>query len=141
MQSAFFKILQQRRKRVPENIDYTFLSELEGGSKTRGYVPAASVSKSGVTISTGFDLGQRNESDLKRLKLNANLIAKLKPYLGLKGKDAQDLIKKMPLLITLVDAQEIDKAVKAAHISQIKLKYDSATTLPIASFFELIIKK
>lgn len=111
---------------MPEKIDYKFLSVLEGGSKTSGYVPAASISKSGVTIATGFDLGQRNENDLKRLKLNMNLITKLKPYLGLKGKSAQDLIKKKPLFITSVDAQAIDKSVKADHVSKIKLKYNSA---------------
>ena len=48
-----------------DEIDYSFLSELEGGSKINGYLPAVGVSKSGVTIATGFDLGQRNESDLK----------------------------------------------------------------------------
>lgn len=110
---------------MPENIDYKFLSDLEGGSKTTGYVPAAGVSKSGVTIATGFDLGQRNESDLKSLKLDATLIAKLKPYLGLKSTDAQTLLKKTPLSITVVQAQAIDKAVKSAHITKLKTKYDT----------------
>lgn len=110
---------------MPENIDYKFLSELEGGSKTTGYVPAASISKSGVTIATGFDLGQRQESDLKALNLDAALITKLKPYLGVTGTSAQALIKKSPLSITPVQAQAIDKAVKSAHVSQIKTKYDS----------------
>ena len=73
---------------MPENIDYKFLSDLEGGSKTMGYVPAASVSKSGVTIATGFDLGQRNENDLKSLKLSVALTNKLKPYLGIKANSA-----------------------------------------------------
>ena len=59
--------------------------DLEGGCKTTGYVPASSVSKSGVTIATGFDLGQRNENDLRSLKLNSIIVTKLKPYLGLKG--------------------------------------------------------
>jgi hypothetical protein len=59
---------------MPENIDYSFLSNLEGGCKTKGYVPAAKKSKSGVTIATGFDLGQRSESDLKLLKIDATLI-------------------------------------------------------------------
>lgn len=54
---------------MPESIDYKFLSQLEGGSKTAGYVPAAAVSKSGVTIATGFDLGQRDEADLKKIRL------------------------------------------------------------------------
>jgi len=83
---------------MPEDIDDKFLSDLEGGSQTSGYVPAAMKSKSGVTIATGFDLGQRNENDLKSLKLDTALISKLKPYLGKKGKDAQDLIKKHRLL-------------------------------------------
>lgn len=112
---------------MPVNIDYKFLSDLEGGSKTIGYVPAAGVSKSGVTIATGFDLGQRAEADLKALKLDAALITKLKPYLGVKSKDAQDLIKKKPLTITAQQAQAIDKAVKAAHIAQLTLKYDAAS--------------
>jgi len=65
---------------MPERIGYKFLSALEGGSRVVGYVPAVSVSKSGVTIATGFDLGQRRESDPIALKLdntrikNSNLI-------------------------------------------------------------------
>ncbi len=111
---------------MPENIDYRFLSDLEGGSRTTGYVPAVGISKSGVTIATGFDLGQRSENDLKSLKLDAFLVAKLKPYLGTKGTNAQALIKKTPLTITLIQAQAIDKAVKSAHVTQLKLKYDTA---------------
>ena len=111
---------------MPENVDYEFLSELEGGSKTAGYVPAAGVSKSGVTIATGYDLGQRSESDLKSLKLDSLLVVKLKPYLGVKGKSAQELIKKSPLIIAMSQAQAIDKAVKSAHIAKLKLKYDAA---------------
>jgi GH24 family phage-related lysozyme (muramidase) len=113
---------------MPESIDFKFLSDLEGGSKITGYVPAAGVSKSGVTIATGFDLGQRSESDLKLLQLDPLLIAKLKPYLGSKGKDAQDLIKKSPLVINLNQAQAIDKAVKSAHIAQLKLKYNASAS-------------
>ena len=111
---------------MPENIDYKFLSDLEGGGKTTGYVPAASVSKSGVTIATGFDLGQRGESDLKSLKLDTLLINKLKPYLGAKGASAQALLKKTPLVISLNQVQAIDKAVKTVHVTQLKLKYDTA---------------
>jgi len=79
---------------VAENIDYGFLSAREGGSRTIGYVPAASASRSGVTIATGFDLGQRGEDDLARLGLPSALIAKLKPYLGKRSQDAVDALKK-----------------------------------------------
>jgi GH24 family phage-related lysozyme (muramidase) len=111
---------------MPENIDYKFLSELEGGSKTVGYVPAASVSKSGVTIATGFDLGQRKVADLQSLHLGAALVTKLKPYLGMTGEKAQELLKKSPLHITAAQAKAIDKAVKSAHITRLKKKYDTA---------------
>ena len=108
---------------MPDKIDYKFLSGLEGGSKTTGYVPAAGVSNSGVTIATGFDLGQRNEADLNRLKLPVALVTKLKPYLGKKKKDAADLLKKTPLTISAAEAGTIDKAVKKSHIDSLKTKY------------------
>ncbi|MCG8427991.1 MAG: pesticin C-terminus-like muramidase [Chromatiales bacterium] len=111
---------------MAEKIDYQFLSNLEGGCKTTGYVPAAAVSKSGVTIATGFDLGQRDENDLKQLKLDASLITKLKPYLGAQGTTAQDLLKSSPLTIDLAEAKAIDKAVKSAHITKLKFKYNAA---------------
>ena len=93
---------------MPDLIDYSFLSDLEGGRTTIGYVPAAAVSKSGVTIATGFDLGQRSQMDLKRLGLPANLIEKLKPYLGAKKEDAKKLLDATPLTITSTEAESID---------------------------------
>ena len=47
-----------------------------------------------MTIATGFDLGQRGESELKSLKLDPLLRVKLQPYLGAKGASAQELLKK-----------------------------------------------
>ena len=41
-----------------DKVDFKFISQLEGGRATTGHVPAAGVSSSGVTIATGFDLGQ-----------------------------------------------------------------------------------
>lgn len=111
---------------MSEKIDYKFLSDLEGGNKTTGYVPAASISNSGVTVAIGFDLGQRSESDLRALNLDVQLTNKLKPYLGIKGINAQTLLKKSPLTITLNQAEAINKAVKFSHISTLKSKYNSA---------------
>ena len=39
-------------------IDFNFISKLEGGRKTKGYVPDPEGSRSGVTIATGVDLGK-----------------------------------------------------------------------------------
>jgi hypothetical protein len=111
---------------MPENIDYGFLRAREGGCKTTGYVPTASKSNSGVTISTGFDLGARREADLTKLGLSVALIAKLKPYLGKTKQDAVAALKSAPLTISLGEAQEIEKACFAAHILHLKLKYNAA---------------
>lgn len=111
---------------MPERIDYRFLGKLEGGSRTIGYVPAPGASKSGVTIATGFDLGQRNEDDLRALKLDQALITQLRPYLGMTGANAQALLVKTPLLITVNQAQAIDSAIKSEHVERLRLKYDTA---------------
>jgi len=111
---------------MSDKIDYKFLSDREGGRKLLGYVPASNNSKSGVTIATGFDLGQRNEADLKKLKLSKTLIDKLKPYLGATKKDALAAIKKKPLMLNAAQAEEIDKVVKSTHITSLASKYNAA---------------
>lgn len=108
---------------VKDRIDYTFISKLEGGSRTQGYVPAAGASKSGVTIATGFDLGARNEHDLKSLGLSPALQTKLKPYLGLQSADATKKLKEKPLTITATEAATIDKAVKKQHVDLLVKNY------------------
>lgn len=110
---------------MPININYKFLSDLEGGCQTTGYVPAVGKSKSGVTIATGCDLGQRNEGDLNSLKLDEPIIAKLVPYLGTTGENAQALLNEMPLVISIDEAQAIDQAVKVAHVEKLKVIYDN----------------
>lgn len=77
---------------MPDLIDYGFLSAREGGRKLDGYVPHSRVSKSGVTIATGFDLGQRRRSELVALGLPHRLIEQLEPYLGVKRRDATTLL-------------------------------------------------
>ena len=89
-------------------------------------MPASQVSKSGVTIATGFDLGQRNEADLTKLGLSAALIVKLKPYLGKTGKDAADALTAQSLTISAAEAEEIDKAVKAGEVDKLKVRYLAA---------------
>lgn len=123
---------------MPNHIDYSFLSELEGGSETIGYVPAAAISRSGVTIATGFDLGQRNEADLVRLGLSGSLIAMLLPYLGMTGMAAHQYVARHPLAITGGESMEIDRAVKAEHVSLLERKYlTSPHNTKRSSFFSL----
>lgn len=111
---------------MPDAIDYKFICDREGGRRTKAYVPEPDTSDSGVTVATGFDLGARSEIDLNRLGLGLGLIAKLKPYLGKKKKDAVDALKKAPLTVSLLEAEQIDRASFASHVSDLGAAYDAA---------------
>ena len=92
-------------------IDWAFIGEQEGDRLT-AYTLDPSKSDSGVTIATGFDLGTRNEQDLKNMGLPESLIKKFKPYLGLKKQKAVDALKKAPMKIDAKEAAIVNKLVK-----------------------------
>ena len=108
------------------NIDYSFISALEGGRVLKGYVPNPGGSNSGVTVATGFDLGQRNEVDLQSLGFSQPLVTKLKPYLSIKSIQASKFLASNPLTITQLEAETIDKAVKAGQVRQLQSLYSGA---------------
>jgi hypothetical protein len=123
---------------VRDQIDYEFISRLEGGRHTTAYVPAASTSNSGVTVATGFDLGQRNERDLRVLGLSESLISKLTPYLGKKKDEAARYLQQHPLTLTAGEAEQIDIAYKAAFVRQLRTRYiGSPHNQRRADFFSL----
>ncbi len=134
-------------------INWTFIHENEGGSKTEAYLPLCTahsivnkankscyghekdsvIGKSGVTIASGFDLGQRNSHDLDSLKLPAHLNNALKPFLGLKKEDAKKAFDEYEeknghkLMITGVDAQLIDQKVKEKSVKVITKNFNAAS--------------
>lgn len=123
---------------MPNLIDYSFLSAREGGLKLEGYVPDARMSGSGVTIATGFDLGQRRRSDLIALGFPSRLVDQLAPYLGVKRQDARKLLHEKPLRITLGDALLINKAFKQTFVKQLAADYGaSLNNRKKAAFFDL----
>ena len=71
-----------------DNIDFDFIKENEG-FELQGYVPVDKnnepLGHSGVTIASGFDLGQRGPRDIKGFY--KELKNKLFPYLVLQGKE------------------------------------------------------
>lgn len=104
-------------------VNFGFISGLEGGPVLRGYVPDPKNSNSGVTIATGFDLGQRSASELHRL-LPAALATKLSAYCGLKKHDAVNALNRSPLTITADEAEEIDLSVKHQMLTQLVQRYN-----------------
>lgn len=64
-------------------IDWSKIEELEGGRQQQAYVPQAG--KSGVTVSSGFDVGQRQNLE----GLPSHVQEKLQPVVGLKREEAE----------------------------------------------------
>ena len=114
-------------------IDWDFISAREGGQYLEGYVPDAEGSKSGVSVATGFDIGQRNQTDLELLGLSAELVEKLAVYCELTGQEAVDLLAETPLTITEDEADQIDKASKSDAVADLEAAYDKASTVTFRS--------
>ena len=115
---------------VPANVDFDFIKKREG-YKLNMYIPTDKkgnpLDNSGSTIASGFDLGQRNETDLKGLP--TSLIKKLKPYLGMKGSSADAYIKANPLSITDAEGVTINKFAKQQEIDRLKKDWNNSTSL------------
>ncbi len=102
-----------------ENVDVVEIASYEG-NKLKGYVPDAKGSKSGVTIASGLDLGARSVNDLKGLP--ENIITKLKPFLGLKGSQADAKAKE--LNITDEEAKIINTFAHKQSLTKLKKKWE-----------------
>ena len=110
------------------NIDWNFISAREGGSRLKGYIPKANgevLDSSGVTIATGFDIGQYSENDLVKLGLPDDLIDLLAPYCLARGLDADEMlsIHGAPE-ITDTEAFALDNASHTRTVDLLKKKFN-----------------
>jgi hypothetical protein len=95
----------------------------EEGFMTRGYVPTRDgrvIGKSGVTVGKGFDLGQFNAAQLKKMGIEENLLKKLKPYIGVKGEAAVKRLKTQPLELDELDAEKLSDLVFSKKIPSVE---------------------
>ena len=97
------------------------LSEIEGitfedlifnieGNKGAGYVPKDSPN-SGVTIGMGVDVGQHSVKDFKRYGVPTNIIEKLKPYFGVTGEKAKQLIKDQTVTLSGDEVRDLNNVI------------------------------
>ncbi|AZK87497.1 pesticin C-terminus-like muramidase [Xanthomonas oryzae] len=102
-------------------VDKKFLEISEGALALEGYVPKKKgvvIGQSGVTISTGVDLGQQNENGTnaiinRYIAENGNsenvdtdaLLKKLSPYFTIKKEKAVDKLAETPLKISLPESR------------------------------------
>lgn len=131
------------------DVDFSFLEKHEGKKILNGYVPHCTkasiakknpvcikkkegdaIGKSGVTVSTGFDLGQFNESDLRRIGINNALVTKLKPFLTKKKKEAIDALalyekeNNLKFTISPAEEREISGKLKAKFYGDVQSKLE-----------------
>ena len=108
-----------------QGVDFGFIKEVEG-YKTTGYVPKNDgivLGKSGVTIASGFDLGQRGVQDLAGLP--EDLAIKLLPYLSLKGKDADTIASNLE--VSKEEADIINEFAKQEAMSRLSRQWMGTT--------------
>ncbi len=111
------------------NVDFSFIKEREGYEKSMG-VPTddngSVLGKSGPTIASGFDLGQRSEADL--VGLPVELVNKLKPYLGLTGDAAKLFVDNNKLTLTTKELDTINEFAKKQEIGKLKQAWNNSTS-------------
>lgn len=139
-------------------VDKAFLEKSEGALETDGYVPKYKndvkdkngkithkkgevIASSGVTISTGVDLGQQSAAGTKAainsyIKDKGNpdkvdvdaLMKKLDPYFGLKKQKAVEELAKTPLTITEAEARLLADAFGYDTQKKVAAQFDKKNT-------------
>jgi hypothetical protein len=115
-------------------VDTGFIGSQEG-FRLDGYVPDPGFSRSGVTVGTGVDIGQRSAADIQALDIPETLKQKLIPYALLTGQDAVNFLANRPLRLTEDEAYALDRAVAQDIFGDVAALYDAAATGD--SFLEL----
>jgi hypothetical protein len=119
------EMLRQVNDQLGTKVNFAALSRFEGGQWTRGYVPPAG--RSGVTIGTGFDVGQWNKRDFRtKLGLPESIAERLDPYAGHIRGNAVAQLNRVPLSITRDEANVIDQGVHRFFVRETMERWDAA---------------
>ena len=102
------------------NINWEFISKLEGKGVKQAYVPSEN---SGVTVGTGFDLKEKNAELLEEMGISAETTSLLSQFFGMSGAEATEASKGFSLNDEQVT--EIDKASHQWYANQVKKTYES----------------
>ncbi|MCK6684874.1 MAG: pesticin C-terminus-like muramidase [Thermoanaerobaculia bacterium] len=123
-------------------VDWEIVGAKEGGRAVKGYVPASLrnydgsskydpknpvAQQSGVTVATGFDIGQKSLAEIKKLEIPDELKKKLEPFAAKKGEAAVNLLfDRKGLELTPDEARTIDLAIPRAMLKRLAEEYDKA---------------
>ena len=105
---------------MTKNINWDFISELEGKGVNQAYVPS---DNSWVTVATGFDLKEKDADLLNEIGISEETTNLLSQFFGMSGAEA----KEASADFSLTDEQvtEIDKASHNWYANQVKKTYES----------------
>lgn len=114
-------------------INWHFIEELEGAAVATGYVPVDKdgkpLGKSGVTIASGVDLGQRSVNDWQRLAIHEVTLELIRPYCGVKGDAAVALLNERPLCLAESHVRELDNCLRADFLKTLESRWNAATSV------------
>lgn len=126
--------------------DFLRTPGIEGPAATVGYIPCRPTNYtghtdpdkykvfgvSGVTVATGFDLGQKTMRELQNeIRLPSDIIEKLAPYVGLRGRDAILKLHQKPLTLSKNEIEAIDDAFIPFYYNRyVKPTYDKESDVP-----------
>jgi len=136
-------------------VNFAYLAQWEGGQLLHGYVPYSGkrvAGASGVTIATGFDIGQKSAGQMDKLGIEPTLLAKLSPFAGHRlkhpGKNGLSFTQAevMAVLtsigapvptITKTQADLLDKLIHGEHLAAAKNAWNNAKQANVPSFTQL----
>lgn len=136
------RVWQPLNQQFGSRIDFAAVSQFEGKQRLDGYVPMSKgqvAGRSGVTIATGWDIGQMNKQEIKALNLPPALEQKVLPYAGKVKGEAVEALQAQPLAISRDEANLIDQKIKAKHLDAAIRSWDAGKDgqPPTVKFAEL----
>jgi ribosome-binding protein aMBF1 (putative translation factor) len=142
------KVMAIVNTELATKINFDKLADFEGGQQLQGYIPDHTLGvkhdddkvagKSGVTIATGFDIGQWSISDLsQKLSLSMALVKKYERFCNKQKQAAIDELEKSGgLFVEKIEADETDMRIQRFHLIAAMARWDDDPK-PFEKFIEL----
>jgi hypothetical protein len=129
-------------------IDFQYIATLEGNQWLRGYVPfkrgGIVAGRSGMTVASGFDVGQWSLSQLGTMGFPSPLLDKLKPFanVNFKSRDKSQVAAQVATLgpvpvLTKAEADLCDGRVFSAILGQAQKAWDTGHSAGVPAFTAL----
>ena len=115
------------------NIDWGFIAEQEGAAVRQFYVPndPDTGNESGVTIASGFDIGQHNVDEINNIFAgHTNIINILTPFADTTGQEARNLLSRIrPAALDDTVVRQIDDINNAHRAAELEQTFNGASEL------------